>query len=673
MTPETGRCSGPVTIRAVAIGLVSSVVMNLLMGYNDGYLRNTPFTGNHFPVVPIAFLGALVLVVNASMRRWMRLEGLRPGELVLIWGMLGVAGGIGSAGLMRYFPSWVVSPAYYAGERPEYVETILKYIPDWMLVSHDPDDTAIRGYMEGLTRGVAIPWGNWVAPMIAWFSFVLLLYCVTFALSSMFYRQWAEHERLVFPIVHLPVELSRMAPAGKAFNDFLRNPVMWVGFAIPAVIRSLNELHEHFALIPSIPLSWVTWGFFPDRPWSEFHLELATVYFMVVGLTFLLTLEVAFSFWFFFVLYRLSYVFVAWIGAAGAGFWENWQYRSTVFPIAGVQVVLALFLFWSARKYLFAWLKRARAGKRDPALDPFAPRVALVLITGGLAGMIFWLLIAGVQWWVAVAAILIFVVGVLVTSRIVAESGLLFVNNNVVPYDVVTGILPSSWLSGMTVNALLMQKAVVMADARELMLPYLLNGARAVHRVAPDPNPARQGSSLGKVFIVFAITAAVAIGAASYGRIMTGYKYGGINLDPWSNIWGPDSYLAETHRQMSLEADYEWLKVGDVPVVPANAAQVGVGAVLAAALLWLRASFLWWPLHPFGLALCAAWSTGVIWFSIFLGWLAKALVMTFGGAAAYRKVLPFFLGMVLGEALIAGLWLGVSLALGQPARPILPG
>lgn len=69
----------------------------------------------------------------------------------------------------------------------------------------------------------------------------------------------------------------------------------------------------------------------------------------------------------------------------------------------------------------------------------------------------------------------------------------------------------------------------------------------------------------------------------------------------------------------------------------------------------------------------AYWSTSVIWFSIFLGWLAKTSVMTFGGAAAYRRTLPFFLGLVLGEALIAAFWMAVSLALGQPGRPIMPG
>jgi len=669
--------NGGVTVRAVCIGLCSSIVLNLVMGYNDGYLRNSPMTGNHFPIASMAMLGALVLGVNIVARGWFKVEGLAAGELLLIWGMLGVAGGIGSAGLMRYFPSWVVAPTYYTKATGAYGATILSGIPEELLVSKDLNSPAVTWYMEGLPRGERIPWSRWVMPMGAWFGFVLLLYGVMFALSALFLRQWAEHERLVFPIVHLPVELARAAPAGRFLNEFLSHPVTWMGVVVPVLIHSCNELHEWLPAIPSIKLGWWAGNLFADRPWSEFNLGMARVHFMVLGLTFLLTTQVAFSFWFFYVLYRLSYVYLAWLGAGATGFWGNWEARVTVFEMTGVQIVLAIFLFWAARRFLSAWFNRALAGRRDPVLDPMAPRLALTLIVAGLAGMIAWLLLAGVQWWVAPLAVVLFVAGLLVTTRVVAESGLLFVNNNVVPYDLFTGLVPARWQTSATVNTLLMQKAVVMADAREILMPHLLHGARALQKVSREPAAASErdqhGRRLEKVLAVFAVTAVVAIGISAYARISTGYKYGGVNLDPWSNVWGPNAYLDHTHRHLSTPPTYEWVTVRGTKILPVNVAHVGVGAALAAGILMLQSRFLWWPLHPFGLAMGAYWSTSVIWFSIFLGWLAKASVMTFGGAAAYRRTLPFFLGLVLGEALIAALWMAVSLALGQPGRPIMPG
>jgi len=50
-----------------------------------------------------------------------------------------------------------------------------------------------------------------------------------------------------------------------------------------------------------------------------------------------------------------------------------------------------------------------------------------------------------------------------------------------------------------------------------------------------------------------------------------------------------------------------------------------------------------------------------IWFSIFLGWLAKVVIVRFGGAGLYRAARNVFIGLILGEAAAAALWLCVSL------------
>ena len=46
--------------------------------------------------------------------------------------------------------------------------------------------------------------------------------------------------------------------------------------------------------------------------------------------------------------------------------------------------------------------------------------------------------------------------------------------------------------------------------------------------------------------------------------------------------------------------------------------------------------------------------------------------MGFGGATAYRRVLPFFLGFVLGEAIIATFWAIVAFVTGVPVVSMLP-
>jgi len=46
--------------------------------------------------------------------------------------------------------------------------------------------------------------------------------------------------------------------------------------------------------------------------------------------------------------------------------------------------------------------------------------------------------------------------------------------------------------------------------------------------------------------------------------------------------------------------------------------------------------------------------------------------MSFGGAAVYRRVLPFFLGLALGECLMAVFWMVIGLATGRPGQPFVP-
>ena len=655
----------PVTARAICLGLFFSTLINLAMAYNDYYLYNSLLIGNHFPVVSIVVMMLLILGVNAWMKKQFGVAGLSAGELLLIWSMIGISGGICAAGIMRYFPSWVAAPTYYSNSANEYDIYIMKYIPDWMVLSRDPGSKAVKWFMEGLPRGKSIPWGTWVVPMVVWFSFILLLFAANFSFVSLFYHQWAVRERLIFPVVQLPLVLAADAdaPAGTWLNAFFRNRWTWIGFAIPCVIWGWNGLRSYFPGLPAIPVATYLWAVFPDRPWSEFHLESVNVYFTVIGLTFLLTTEIAFSLWFFYVLYKLSYVYIAFLGSGATGFWGDWSAKVTVFETAGCMLVIAVFLFWIARKFLREWLGRVIAGTADPELDPIPPRPSLALMVVGVLGMILWFLLSGAQWWVSVAAVIMFLVVLLVLTRVIAESGLIFVQSNVVPYDVIAGLFPPGWLSGFSLNSLTMQKAIVMNDLREIFMPYAMNGLKAT---------AQARMHLGKVLAVFALTAVVALGTSAYGRIATYYKYGGVNMDQWANVWSANGFLGNVATYQKNPPAYDFTKIGETRFLPVNLAHVLVGGALTAGMLIMRARFLWWPLHPFGLVMCGAWAMSMFWFSIFLGWLAKVCVMTFGGASIYRRSLPFMLGLVLGESMIAAVWIIVGLVTGTPGIHILP-
>ena len=65
----------------------------------------------------------------------------------------------------------------------------------------------------------------------------------------------------------------------------------------------------------------------------------------------------------------------------------------------------------------------------------------------------------------------------------------------------------------------------------------------------------------------------------------------------------------------------------------------------------LRARFHWFSLHPIGLAFQHTSGTSIYWFSLFLVWIAKLLLLRYGGVRAYRKGKPFFYGLGVGYVL----------------------
>ena len=84
-----------------------------------------------------------------------------------------------------------------------------------------------------------------------------------------------------------------------------------------------------------------------------------------------------------------------------------------------------------------------------------------------------------------------------------------------------------------------------------------------------------------------------------------------------------------------------------------------------------------WPLLPVGYLLCNSPYIAEAWFSLMLGWLAKVLILKFGGASLYQKARPIFVGLIFGEALAAGVWMLISLALAMAGYdyqsiPMLP-
>src|SRR5207253_219008 len=119
-----------------------------------------------------------------------------------------------------------------------------------------------------------------------------------------------------------------------------------------------------------------------------------------------------------------------------------------------------------------------------------------------------------------------------------------------------------------------------------------------------------------------------------------GYLYGGLQLqNKWVTTGG--AQLPMTTIVPLSDGTYEFN--------PADGIWLVLGGLLTQGMMWARSRLLWFPLHPLGLLMGLSYPLSRLWFSIFLGWGCKTLVMRFGGVNSYRRLMPAFLGLILGE------------------------
>jgi hypothetical protein len=141
-----------------------------------------------------------------------------------------------------------------------------------------------------------------------------------------------------------------------------------------------------------------------------------------------------------------------------------------------------------------------------------------------------------------------------------------------------------------------------------------------------------------------AILAAVLVGllAVPATVIVAGYRHGAITWTTWLfRGYGPSTY-GQVIDQILNPTD---------AMDSGRFAWMGAGAAAMALLTTLRLRFAGWPLHPVGLAVVSSFTMYAVYGGFFVAWLAKVILLRWGGYRAYRAATPFFLGLALGHYL----------------------
>ena len=635
------------TARSVLIGIGAVICQCLVTPYNDFHVGGTYLAGNHLPIAIVFVMLVFVLSVNVLLKRLKPGTELQGGELLIIWGMMLVASGIPSSGLMRYLVPLAVSPHYFATPENEWVTLFHQHLPDWMVVK---DPKAVFYFYEKLPDGDSIPWRAWLKPIVGWSAFVLIFYFVTICWTVLLRKQWVEHERFTFPIVQLPQEMFQSPSGGALLNRFFKSPLMWCGFAIPVILHGLKGLHLYFPAIPNPPLDFAIARYFTEKPlsalqwWPTVHLF---IYPSIIAIVYLLTLEISFSFWFFFMLGKMETVLIYATGSKV----NQWTFHQNQ-QMGALLVFIGFILFIGKRHFgrAFATIfgKQASGDTNEP--------LPYVWAVGGLiVGTLLLTLIcsmAGMSVWVALVMLGIFLGITTVGTWMVANGGLLFIIYSFLPGEFLITLFGSSRVNASSWT-LVAYERVLMFDMREILMPGVMNNFKLA-----EPLRLRQRPFL----LAMGIAIVLAMGVSYYSSLDLAYTHGAVNLQHWTYMISTTSPFNRLTSILQNPTGIELERIGSFIF----------GGATMFGMLWMRHHYLWWKLHPIGSLLMTSYATYCFWGSFFIGWLLKYTVLKFGGVAQYRKLRPLVLGVVLGECFIGGIWIIVGLMTGIGYR-LLPG
>ena len=378
------------------------------------------------------------------------------------------------------------------------------------------------------------------------------------------------------------------------------------------------------------------------------------MYFAAVGICFFIPSEVAFSLWLFVVMNGfLQVVFSR--TSFDPGQQENTR-------AIGIYVAYFVGLVWLARGHLQVVAMSAIKNVPRSADEVLSYRT----MVGGwmicMAVAWVWLVVAGMSWLMAIVLLGVGTMLITLMSRIVAETGLFWVGPTFWAKEIFITLLGRGVVGMRSFFWTEVTSRIFYADLRENVMPYTANSLRMAQDF-PETDSVAGGRTKWFRWLVVALFVSILVSGMTNHYLS--YTHGRAVMDNWASDSVPREALTETYAFEHTTPDASFAT---------SWGHFGAGAGMAVGLMAGRMMWAAWPFHPIGLVLMSSGPMRVLWFSIFIGWGMKRLLLRYGGAGAFRRARPFFIGLIVGEILAAGFWMFVGLLThGTVTYTLLPG
>ena len=586
----------------------------------------------------VVFFLIVISGLNLLVKRFLPRFALSAGELLVIYMMLCIATSITGLDYMQVLMPLMSHAFWFATPENEWAELFSQYMPDWLTVS---DTHVLNSYYNGesslyTARDVTA----WLIPALSWTAFIVALLFVMLCVNVILRKQWLERERLAYPITEVPFEITR------GVGGIFRNKLFLLSFTLTATMTVINGISSLYPAVPKIMLRQRDISYlFTNKPWNAISWMPLVIQPFVVGMGFLMPLELSFSCWFFYLFRKSQRVFASLLGIYGL----PWSTTSPLgFPYdrqqsLGAYLALAAFALWMGRRHIISVLRKAvqNPDSIDDSKEPMSYRTAILGLMAGMIFLVIFCVRAGMSWWVALLFLSIYLAMSIGITRMRAESG--------VPAHDLHYIGPDYLIPAMTGTRRLGPGNLTM-----LSLTWFLNRAHRAHPMPHQLESLKLADRLGisskkSVYtLILASVVGTLISMWMYLHIM--YRVG---LKNHAGMAWPPLNRLQRWLTLSEPADYQSLLI------------IVVSAMFTFFLIVMRMRFVWWPFHAAGYAVSGIedWSMNWMWASLLTATCVKWIILRHGGVKSYRKAIPFFIGMILGEFTVGSIWsiIGVSM------------
>lgn len=604
-------------IRALIIGI-------LLIPINSYWMMMASIWGAGYPTTVSLFYNVIFIVfiltaLNIVIKRFFPDAFLNHAELLLIYSMLCISSAIGGLDMLQVLIPLISGVFRLSTLENEWESLFGRYIPDWLVVK---EQEVLEAYDLGdSSLYLSRHFNSWLKPILMWSIFIFALLFVMLCINSILRKRWTEGEKLSYPIIQLPLEMTR--------EGFFRNRLLWLGFAIAGGIDIINGLHFLYPGVPGIGGRLYDLApYFTEKPWNAIGWTPVAFFPYAVGMAFFIPLDLSFSCWFFYLFWKAERIFSSVFGFRSMPGFPYIEHQTS-----GAYIGLFVIAAWVSRRHIAGVFKKAFTNSPDTPSDEYEPMRYRTAVIGLIAGMLFLVFFcnqAEMSIWVAVMFFVSYFTLSTAITRMRAELGSPVHDLHFSGPDL---IMTSSFSTRrFSPNDLTMISFFHFFNRayRSHPMPHQLEGFKLAERT--DMNNRR-------LLLGFIIAAGLGCLTSAWAYLDSAYRYGGKTGYAWRAFSRLENWLTSP-----TSANY-----------PATVAiVVGLASVLV--LFFMRMRFFWWAFHPAGFAVSSSWSMNLFWSSIFVSWLIKLIVLKHGGVKQHRRLMPFFLGLILGEFVVGGFW-----------------